>query len=88
LMARMGRFASGFEAGISEAGGSAKEDGGAQPRKGRATGASKAATDNANNPAIEWVVRIFDESGKPVHTDEIPLLLEPGRSVFRYYALP
>jgi hypothetical protein len=93
LMARMGRFTSGFQAGIAEAGtaeagASAKEASGAHSRKRAATAASTTARDNANNPATEWVVRIFDQSGKLVHTDEIPVLLEPGRSVFRYYALP
>jgi hypothetical protein len=87
LMARMGRFMSGLEAGMSEAGGSGTNPSGAQPRKRAAAGTSKPAMDNANTPASEWVVRIFDESGKLVHTDEIPLLLAPGRSVFRYFAL-
>lgn len=84
LRAQMGRFLSGFEAGISEAGGSATDPNAAQSRKRAAAGASKSATDN---PTGVWTVRIFDESGKLVHTDEMPLLLEPGRSVFRYFAL-
>jgi hypothetical protein len=36
---------------------------------------------------IELAVRIDDPTGKQVYEDGIPLLYEPGRSIFRYYAL-
>lgn len=53
--------------------------------------AASAETLSANKPdeqAIEWPVRIDDANGKQVYVDAIPFLYTPGRSVFRYYALP
>lgn len=46
------------------------------------------SVNKADEQAIEWPVRIDDASGKQVYADAIPFLYTPGRSVFRYYALP
>jgi hypothetical protein len=91
LMSRLGRFAPGFEASMAEAAGSGTDASEARSRKraatGAPTGAAKAAAYGTNDTTVEWRVRILDPDGKPVQTDEIPLRLEPGRSIFRYYAL-
>jgi hypothetical protein len=53
-----------------------------------AASAEALAANQADEQAIAWPVRIDDANGKQVYADAIPFLYTPGRSIFRYYALP